>query len=98
MENRQHQTFDAEIDFTYVEVKSGLNAVRNLRAGLLDLAYVLQSHPNHQGMLVLADTNITTARLEHEWDLARQTLRFEIFSRLSILTYQNGEFRGHPHL
>lgn len=98
MENRPDQTFDAEIDFTYVEVKSGLNAVRNLRAGLLDLAYVLQSHPNHRGMLVLADANITNARLENEWDLARQTLRFEIFSRLSILTYQNGEFRGHPYL
>ncbi|MGC4074015.1 MAG: hypothetical protein QM760_16185 [Nibricoccus sp.] len=55
MENRSTQTFDAEIDFTYVEVKTGLNAVRNLRAALLDLAYALQSHPNHQGMLVLAE-------------------------------------------
>jgi len=90
--------FDAELDFTYIEVKSGLNAVRNLRAGLLDLAYALQSRPHYKGLLVLADTNLTTARLEKEWDLARQTLQFEIFSRLSILTYQNGEFRGYPHV
>jgi hypothetical protein len=96
MRDSSDHGFDTEIDFTYVEVKSGLNAVRNLRAGLLDLAYVLQSHPNHHGLLVLADTNITTGRVEREWDLARQTLRSEVFSRLGILTYEAGEFRGYP--
>jgi hypothetical protein len=90
--------FDAEIDHTLVEVKSGLNAVRNLRAGLLDLAYALQGHPNHRGLLVLADTNISEGRLQDEWRLAAETLRPDVIARLSLLSFEEGHFRGYPNL
>ena len=89
--------FDAEIDLTLVEVKSGLNAVRNLRAGLLDLAYALQGRPNYRGLLILADTHISEGRLQKEWDLASETLRPDITARLSILSFEAGRFRGYPH-
>lgn len=89
---------DAEIDLTLVEVKSGLNAVRNLRAGLLDLAYALKGRPNHRGLLVLADTNISERRLQEEWKLASDTLRPDVAARLGILSFEEGNFRGYPDL
>jgi len=90
--------FDAEIDSTFVKVKSGLSAVRNLRAGLLDLAYALQSHPHHRELLALVESNISPVRLQREWDLARKTLRPEWTDRLGIVLFQNGSFRGYPEL
>ena len=98
MKRATDEGFDAEIDSTFVEVKSGLNAVRNLRAGLLDLAYALQAYPHHRGLLVLAESNISSARLEREWELARHTLRPEWIDRLGIVIFQNGSFRGYPDL
>ncbi len=98
MSEAADEDFDAQIDSTFVEVKSGLNAVRNVRAGLLGLAYALQSHPDHRGLLVLAGTNITAARLEKEWDLAQQTLRPKWIERLGIVVFQDGNFSGYPEL
>ncbi len=90
--------FDAEIDLTLVEVKSGLTAVRNLRAGLLDLAYALQDRPNYLGILVLTNTNISEDRLQKEWILASGALRPDVVARLSILSFEEGRFRGYPHI
>lgn len=98
MKRSLDEDFDGDIDDTFIEVKLGLNAVRNLRAGLLNLAYALQSHPHRRGLLVLAETNITPARLEREWDLARQALRSEWIDRLSIVVFEDGRFRGYPEL
>jgi hypothetical protein len=98
MKGSTSEHFDAEIDLTLVEVKSGLGAVRNLRAALMDLAYALQTRPHHRGLLVLIETSITADRLHKEWDLAGQTLRPEIIARLGILILEAGQFSGFPEL
>ena len=90
--------FRAQIDQTLVEVQLGLNAVRNLRAGLLDLAYALQAHPGQSGLLFLANTNISEQRLRREWELACATLRPELSARLGILFSAGGQFHGYPKL
>ena len=96
MHPRKTDRFDIEIDDTLVEFKTGLNAVRNLRAGLMELAYALHDYPNHQGLLVVVDPRISSQRLEHEWDLAYRTLRPELINRLSLLFVEEGDFRGYP--
>jgi len=98
MNRATEERFDGEIDDTFVEVKSGLNAVRNLRAGLLNLAYALQSNPHRRGLLVLTGTNITHTRLDQEWRLAQQALRPELIDRLGIVIFQDGDSRGYPEL
>jgi hypothetical protein len=90
------ERFDAMIEGTFIEVKRGLNAVRNLRASLLDLAYALQDYPDHRGLLVLADPTISEQRLSREWDLVGQTLRPELISRLGLVTLEQGKMRGYP--
>jgi hypothetical protein len=98
MKGSTSEHFDAEIDLTLVKVKSGLGAVRNLRAALLDLAYALQTRPHHRGLLVLIETSISADRLHKEWDLAGETLRPEIIARLGILILEAGQFSGYPEL
>ncbi len=96
MHTREMDYFDISINDTLVKVKSGLNAVRNLRAGFMDLAYTLHDHPHGKGLIVLAEPRISFRRLEHEWDLAKQTLRPELIDRLSLVFVQEGKFRGYP--
>lgn len=96
MQSQGTDRFDIEIGDTLVEVKMALNAVRNLRAVIMDLAYALHDHPNRQGLLVLVDPKISWQRLEHEGDLAWRTLRPELVNRLSLLFVEEGKFRGYP--
>lgn len=90
------EPFDGEIEGTFIEVKSGLNAVRNLRASLLQLAYALQRHPGHRGVLVLANPKISVKRLKDEWKLASRTLRPELIDRLGMVFFENGQMSGYP--
>jgi hypothetical protein len=88
--------FDAEIEGTVVEVKTGLHSVRTLRASLMDLASSLVGDPNRRALLVLADPNISERRLESEWALATRTFRQEIASRMALALSVAGEIRGYP--
>src|ERR1700722_2058834 len=90
------ERFDAEIDDTIVEVKTGLHSVRNLRASLMDLASILIGNPNRRALLVLADPKVSERRLEYEWDLATQTFRPEIASHVGLALSVAGEIRGYP--
>src|SRR5688572_26350261 len=92
-----NKPFDAEIDGTLVAVKSGLNAVRTLRAGFLDLAYALQQEPqNKRGLLVVAGNTLSMPRLREEWRLARQTLRTDLVERLSFALVGADRIQGVP--
>jgi hypothetical protein len=96
MNPKRISPFDAEIDRTIVQVKTGLHSVRNLRASLMDLASTLIGDPNRHALLVLADPKISKRRLEQEWDSAIQAFRPEIASHIGLAISAAGEIRGYP--
>ncbi len=79
-----------------VEIKSRVHSFRNLRASLLQMAYWLAQEPTHRALLVLVSSRITDARLKAERALAAQTLKPEIFRRLTIVVERDSAFRGVP--
>jgi hypothetical protein len=88
---------DVEVGNTLIEVKPGLRAVRNLRTGLMDLAYrLVQRTAQHRALLVLTDPEITQDRLEREWRAAQETLRPEVMERLNLVVFKDGQFHGLP--
>src|SRR6266704_3289299 len=76
---------DFEWGDTVVEVRADSHSFRNLRAGLLQLAYYLADQPARRGMLVLGNPRITDTALKDEWRLAEQTLKKEVLDRLSVV-------------
>src|SRR5687767_12126472 len=88
--------FDAQIDDTLVEVKSGLDAARSVRTGLLDLAYALQEMPSKRGLLVASGSRMSAKRLQREWQLASRALRPDIVKRLGVAFLEQEQLRGFP--
>jgi hypothetical protein len=84
-------TPDFEWGDTVVEVKADPHSFRNLRAGLLQLAYYLAGRPDRRGMLVLGNPRITDVALQEEWRLAEQTLKKEVLDRLSVVAKRGDE-------
>ena len=88
---------DIQLGNTLIEVKSGVDAARNLRMGLIQLAYALiESGPSQKGILVLADPKVTFTRLEKEWHYAQGALRPDVLERLSLVIFKDGQFHGFP--
>ena len=81
---------------TVVEIKSHLHSFRNLRAGLLQLAYYLADDPHTRGLLVLVASRITDEGLQKEWRLAEQTLEPEVLNRIAVAVERNDRFHGVP--
>lgn len=69
---------------TVVEVKSDPHSFRNLRSGLLQLAYYLADRPDRRGVLLLGDPRISDDALREEWRLAERTLKSELLERLTV--------------
>jgi len=79
-----------------VEVKSGLHSFRNLRAGLLQLAYYLARESAKHAVLVLANSRISDTALARERELAGRALRPEVLRRLSIAVARGNRIVGLP--
>lgn len=87
---------DAVVDHRLIEVKAGVNALRPIRLGLMQLAFQLARHPNHEAYLVLPEAKITEARLRKEWELAKTVLRSELSKRLNVCLGEGDRFVGIP--
>jgi len=87
----------AEIGHRLIEVKTGLAALRNLRASLVQLAYATEARPGSQGILLLPDVAVTRERLEREWQLAASVFRPAVMERLSLCLGAAAPFEGIPH-
>jgi hypothetical protein len=73
-----------------VEVKRRVSAARNLRAGLLDLAYELRNRKKDSAVLILEDPEITSPRLREEWQSAVGALATPITDRLCLVVKRKG--------
>lgn len=87
---------DAEIGHRLIAVKSGLTALRNLRASLIQLAYATVARPGTEGILLLPDMAVTRERLEREWRLAASVFRPAVLERLSLCIGAVAPFDGIP--
>lgn len=76
---------------TVVEVKSDPHSFRNLRSGLLQLAYYLANQPKHRGLLLLGEPRISDAALREEWRLAERTLKSDLLERLTVAVKRGKE-------
>lgn len=68
-----------------VLILRGAHAIRDLRSGLLDLIYWLDAHPDHQGLLVLADTRLGEDSLEKELERSRCVIRSDLIDRIEVV-------------
>ena len=80
----------------WVEVKTETHGLRNVRASLLELAYLLTEDPDRRGLLVLTDSRISEERLRDEWSRAERTLDRDVLRRLSVVLHRNGRYIGLP--
>lgn len=85
---------DAEVGNLLIEVKIGTASLRNIRAGLLQLAYALKRYPSKKGYLLLADAGITESRIQKEWQLATAVLNNDIARRITICIEKEGRLSG----
>jgi len=76
---------------TVVEVKSDPHSFRNLRSGLLQLAYYLADQPKRRGLLLLGDPRISDAALRAEWRLAERTLKSALLERITVAVQRGKE-------
>ena len=86
--------FNAEVGNRLIEVKIGTASLRNIRDGLLLLAYSLEKHPNKRGFLLLADAGITETRIQHEWQHAMAVLKNDIVNRMTMAVEKEGRLSG----
>lgn len=96
--NRGPQDFviDAEVGNRLIEVKIGVAGLRNVRLGLMQLAYALTERPHSEGYMLLSDVEVTWERLETEWQKAAAVLRKEPLARMVLCVEAKGEIRGIP--
>ena len=81
--HRKTDGFDAELGNRLIAVKRGIAALRNVRGGLLELAYAVAERPGTTGVLVLPDVSVTPRRLQDEWMRASSVFRPDVLGRLS---------------
>ncbi len=95
--HRKTGGFDAELGNRLIAVKRGIAALRNVRGGLLELAYAVAERPGTTGVLVLPDVSVTPKRLRNEWLLASSVLRPDVLGRLSICMGAGEKWVGIPN-
>lgn len=87
---------DARVGDALIEIKSGVDSVRTLRASLIQVAYPLGEDAAARGYLVLVDSPISEERLRHEWDRAATVLRKDVLRRLTICRHTPEGIVGIP--
>jgi hypothetical protein len=83
-------------DRSVVEVQRDISALRDLRAGLAQLAQIMAESPAKHGYLVLADPKIGEESLGRELRRFRSALRPEIDARLHLVLTVDGEMAPYP--
>lgn len=95
--HRKTDGFDAELGNRLIAVKRGIAALRNVRGGLLELAYAVAERPGTTGVLVLPDVSVTPRRLQDEWMRASSVFRPDVLGRLSICMGAGEKWVGIPN-
>ena len=87
---------DSKIDMAIVKVKIRLSAVRELRDGLVDLAFLLIEERERDGYLLLIDPQLSTRILDNEMDRFKTALRPAIAHRLQLIAVRDGKVDEQP--
>ena len=89
---------DWKTDGIWVAVKTRVTSLRRVRDAMLQLTYAfLCDGFSERAILLLIETNISYDRLLDEWEKAKKAFRPEIFERLSIAVFQNGQLFSIPN-
>ena len=91
----QHQ-YDARTDDMVVEVKFGVNALRTLRASLMQVTYAISENDRLHGYIVFVDFGISLDRFHDEWQRLGAVLLPTVLKRLTICLVKEGVMGGVP--
>jgi len=84
-------TPDTETPTAIIEMKSRLSAIRGVRDGLVQLIKHLVEKPEKRAYLLLINSRISQASLNHELEQLRAALRPEIARRIHIVKAKGGQ-------
>jgi len=88
---------DIKIGNNLIEMKAGMSSVRNLRAGLMQLAFYLVEAPlDERKSLLLIEPRITKETLTKEWESIGKTLQSKIFNRMHLIVSEESKFYSFP--
>jgi hypothetical protein len=93
---QRHLDVDARVGDALIEVKFGVDALRTIRASLMQVAYSVGENPVTHGYILLVDSPITLDRLRLEWERAAAILRSDVLNRLTICLHSEGRMIGIP--
>jgi hypothetical protein len=85
---------DWEVDNNWLEVKIHLTGLRIVRDVLLQLACAASEQFCKEAILLLIEPNISYNKLCDEWKKLGKIFRPEVFKRLNIVIFQDGQFSG----
>jgi hypothetical protein len=86
-----------------IDVKFGVDALRTLRAALMQVAYRVGAEPKEvtgrkwRALLVLADSPLTLERIQDEWEQAVAVLQPKVTRHITICLAENKSVVGIPH-
>jgi hypothetical protein len=80
----------------FFQIKTNLRSISALRAELISLALLLQANPEAKATLVLIDPQISSQRLELEFEAIRRSLHPGIAERLDLAFFRDETWKGLP--
>jgi len=94
---RKRNRTGGEIDNTIIEVKEGLDAIRNLKMGIFHLATrLVKEGPTKKGLLILVGPKVSKERLTEEEAILSKVLEPGLLKRIQLVTYREGQFFNLP--
>ncbi len=88
---------DIKVGNNRIEAKMGMSSVRNLRAGLMQMAFhLVEAHLDEKRSLLLVDPTITKETLVKEWGLFCNTLQPKLLDRMHLIVFKNSKFFSFP--
>jgi hypothetical protein len=91
-----HRDVTVRVGNAFIDVKFRVDALRTIRASLMQVAYAVGASPHHQGYVVLVDAPITAESLREEWKRTATILRDDVLRRLTLCLQHEGRFIGIP--
>ena len=87
---------DAQVDGNVFEVKFAVEAVRTLRASILQVVFRISEEDHLHGYAVFVDSTLSVERFHSEWGRLKAVVLPPVLSRLTICLVKDGSLTGIP--
>lgn len=87
---------DAQIDRNVFEIKFAVEAVRTLRASIMQVIFRISEENDLHGYVVFVDSTLSVERFHNEWERLETAILPAVLDRLTICLVKDGVFTGIP--